>query len=488
MQVLNKAIFFIKRNWIIIFLLTLLTLITLLTGYEGSTDVGDYSDVAKYFSGDYAAKIRSSHSYFYGFLVSPLIALFGSFIVFKILSLIFLLLIVYSVYLITGKNKKTFWLMIFSPIIWYMVPWVNSIQLSALLFLWAYIFVKKYDKTEKFKFLILSGILVGLSWAFWDAILFFSVIFAISFLYNKKFYHFILFFIFLLVGLLPKLILDHLLFNFVFMGILRYLSGIVTAVFFQGIYGNMGSSYSFATFLAILAFLPIFSYKLFSRENWRTNKKPIIFLFLVFLVILKNPQLRYLLFLTPIIITELAPKLTERQFKKQLAVFSVITILVTIPYIIQINNSTNAEEFSSLLSNFNSIKISESQRVLIEQDLENITNEFQNKVFIVGNEDDDYQKLAHIYWGEKVKEFVSIQDYRLFLNNQTVLFEKEFMPIPNIRDRRQIWLAGGINKNKNDDTNYTGINFGIGMNEPINLEDFSVVKKYNILYLSERSG
>ena len=272
------------------------------------------------------------------------------------------------------------------------------------------------------------------------------------------------------------------------MGILRYLSGIVTAVFFQGIYGNMGSSYSFATFLAILAFLPIFSYKLFSRENWRTNKKPIIFFFLVFLVILKNPQLRYLLFLTPIIITELAPKLTERQFKKQLAVFSVITILVTIPYIIQINNSTNAEEFSSLLSNFNSIKISESQRVLIEQDLENITNEFQNKVFIVGNEDDDYQKLAHIYWGEKVKEFVSIQDYRLFLNNQTVLFEKEFMPIPNIRDRRQIWLAGGINKNKNDDTNYTGINFGIGMNEPINLEDFSVVKKYNILYLSERSG
>ena len=180
MQVLNKAIFFIKRNWIIIFLLTLLTLITLLTGYEGSTDVGDYSDVAKYFSGDYAAKIRSSHSYFYGFLVSPLIALFGSFIVFKILSLIFLLLIVYSVYLITGKNKKTFWLMIFSPIIWYMVPWVNSIQLSALLFLWAYIFVKKYDKTEKFKFLILSGILVGLSWAFWDAILFFSVIFAIA--------------------------------------------------------------------------------------------------------------------------------------------------------------------------------------------------------------------------------------------------------------------------------------------------------------------
>ncbi len=79
--------------------------LTLLTSYYGSTDIGDYSDTAKYFSGDYSAKIRSSHSYLWGYLHAPFVGLFSSFIAFKITSLIFLILTALSV---LWKKQESF--------------------------------------------------------------------------------------------------------------------------------------------------------------------------------------------------------------------------------------------------------------------------------------------------------------------------------------------------------------------------------------------
>jgi hypothetical protein len=185
---------------------------------------------------------------------------------------------------------------------------------------------------------------------------------------------------------------------------------------------------------------------------------------------------------------ELAPMLNHQQVKKQL-IFSVIVILfVSVPYIIQIKYSTNAEEFSSLLSNINHISISKSQTSLINQDLINLTSEFKGEVFVVGNAPDDFQVLAHNYWGKDVKEFASIQDYQLVLENKSILFQKTFMPIPKIAERRQIWISGGISKNTNDKTNYSLITYGIGINKPLNLTGFELIKKYNLLYLSKKES
>ncbi|PIN95910.1 hypothetical protein COU56_00560 [Candidatus Pacearchaeota archaeon CG10_big_fil_rev_8_21_14_0_10_31_9] len=111
----------LTRNEIIIFVVvfSLLVLLTIFTRFYGTTDIKDYSDVSKFLAGDYSAKIRSSHSYLFGFVHSPLVNLFGNFIVFKITSLVFLLLLIFSVYYISGKNKKSLWLMLLSPIVWY---------------------------------------------------------------------------------------------------------------------------------------------------------------------------------------------------------------------------------------------------------------------------------------------------------------------------------------------------------------------------------
>src|SRR3989338_304677 len=103
-----------KTNWLQskklgICIFVLIILLTILTQYYGSTDIGDYSDTAKFFAGDYSAKIRSSHSYLLGFVHAPFVALTGSFIFFKITSLLFLGLIILSVYYLSGRQMKYLW-------------------------------------------------------------------------------------------------------------------------------------------------------------------------------------------------------------------------------------------------------------------------------------------------------------------------------------------------------------------------------------------
>ena len=154
---------------------------TFYTPYYGETDTGSFTSVAKYFGGSYNAKIRSSHSYLWGFVNFPLVELFQSFIGFKIFNLIVLMLIILSVYYISNKKKTSLMILIFTPIIWYMAPYINSIQIASLFFLWSYYFIQKYEEKEKLINLFSSGMLFGLAGAFWHAIFFFGVFLVILF-------------------------------------------------------------------------------------------------------------------------------------------------------------------------------------------------------------------------------------------------------------------------------------------------------------------
>lgn len=478
---------FTRNEKIIIISISILIIaMTFLTRYYGSVDIGDYSDTAKYFAGMLNANLRVSHSILYGFILSPFIKVFGNFMIFKIASLFFLFLLVLSVYLATNRSKNALFLMLLSPIVWYMAPWINPIQISSLLFFWAYCFIKKYEETNKNKFLFFSGVFAGLSWAFWDAMLFFTAFLAISFLFNKKFYNFILFSFFVLIGLAPKLIIDQFFLGFAFVGIMRYFFGVVSASFFGGIYGTMSASSIIPRIITLLLFLPLFSYKILSREEWNWNRKAVIFIVLSVLLLIKQTQVRYLLLIYPIILLEIHRKMSSSDLKKQIIFSLCVILIVLVPYAIQMRYSTNNQEASSFIFNAGDLKISENQDDLILEDLKSISADFPNSVFVVGNKPDDYAILAHIYWGSKISEFASIQDYSLYFQNKTSLFEKKFMPSPKIQERRQIWIAGGISKNENDNTDYNSIRLGIGLGEPINLPDFKLIRKYNFLYLSEK--
>ncbi len=468
----------------------LLIVVTLATSYYGSTDIGDYSDVSKFFAGEYSAKIRSSHSYLLGFVHAPFVALLGNFIAFKISSLIFLAFLVFSVYSITKRDPHALWLMLLSPIVWYMAPWINPIQIASIFLLWAWHYMRKYHEENKFSSLIISGILIGLGWAFWDTILYFGIILGICFLYDKKIWHGGVYLVCIIIGLSPRLILDQVLFNFAFFTTVKtFLSGFVNL--FGGIYDKAygHSPHTLTMLLPFLLAFPICFWTMFSASRFKEQRRTVIFLSLSLLLLLTNPQIRYALALAPIIVVITSPYLKGREFKITLGISAVLTLLVTIPYLLQIGGTMNHQLYGTEITGIltQGIDLSERQMVSdLQEDLVNISQEFPNETFLVGNGPDDYSVLAHFYEGKNVKEFVSLQDYNLIIQNQTILYQKRFEPLPNIPERRQFWIEGGLEKSKNDPTNYTSIKYGIGLGEPLKSEGFNIVKRYHLLYLSKK--
>lgn len=470
-----------------------LIIITISTSFYGIGDNSDYSDVAKFFAGDLHAKVRSSHSYFWGFLTSPLIKITQSFFIFKLINLFILLMIILSVYIISNKDKKALWIMLLCPVVWYSGPSMSPLQIASLFFIWAYYFMDLYDKKGNLKFLIYSGLLCGLGWVFWDSILFFTVILGLIFLFNKKFSHFIIFLLFLFIGLSPRLVLDQYLFGFPFFSIFKSFLGALSMNLAGGIYsGARGLDRNLFTITLVILATPIYFW-IFFKKLFFKEKKSFIFLLLSFSLIILNPQIRYVIALAPIMTILLSKEINDNQFKKQI-IFSILVILIFIsPYLVQINNSVTPDPYGADISSFfkEGFKLNFSDQKpsdLIISDLNQLTQGFPNQTFVIGNEADTYVILSSFYWKDNVKEFVSIQDYNLYFENKSVIFQKTWMPQPKINERRKIWISGGLNKNDQDSTNYTDIKFGIGYKEPVKLDNFKTIKKYNLLYLSVKEN
>ena len=66
-------------------------------------------------------------------------------------------------------------------------------------------------------------------------------------------------------------------------------------------------------------------------------------------MIISNAQLRYTIFFVPILLYHLIPLMTKKQFKIQLIISIMISLIIIFPYITQIKYSTNGEEITTLL-------------------------------------------------------------------------------------------------------------------------------------------
>jgi hypothetical protein len=404
----------------------------------------------------------------------------------KVFSFIFIVLLMLSVYYISNKNKNVIWMFLTAPIIWYMAPWISPIQISTLLFLWGYYFINKYDKGEKLSNLFISGVFLGLSLGFWDGVIYFIAFLLIVFLFNKKLYDSFYFLVFFFIGLLPKLIIDQFVFGFAFAGIIRFLFGALSFILYGGVYGATYKTFIFTAFLTAL-FIPFYSVLIFSKKNFLKYKKQVIFIGLSIMMILFNAQIRYTFFIFPMIILFLNKILNKKQIKIYLIFSLILSLIVIQPYLIQICGETNSEEFMTLVINFPNITFNSTfSEDIIKKDLDKISKDYPNEMFLVGNAPDDYQSLAMIYSGDEIREFVSIQDYNLFLENESNLFEKEFRPISNINNRREFWISGGIGKPIDDSTDYESIEYAISLEGNLVLGDFKLIEEYSILRLFKK--
>lgn len=476
---------------IIIAILLLLSFVILATKFAGETDFYEYTSIAKFFAGEYSADLRSAHSLTYGLMHGPLIYLFKTFFVMKLTSLVFLILIILSVYYISGRNYRALLLFSVSPIVWYIGPWINPIQMASLLFLWGFFFVNKYKRDGKNKNLACAGLLIGLSISIWNTILFITPIFLLAFFYKEKVYSAIFFIAGIACGLIPLMVFDYKIYGLPFYSILRHFMANAVTAMYGGIYSSQSAPGGvILTYLALIVMLPLYFYKIFRRKSWRKNKAGIIFISLSLLFFLMNPQIRFLLLLCPIITIYLSEAISEKETRKQIVMYAVISVLVINPYLIQVGYSTNSKTFDEMINNWGKWEISgnRSYEDLVRDDLERLTKEYPNEVFLVGNNADSYMFLADIHWTKNVKEFVSIQDYEMYMKNEKDIFSRTIESKPVIQDRRQIWIAGGLSRNRYDKTDYEKIEFAIGVDEPIKEKDFEFVKRYGNLYLSRRAN
>ncbi len=476
---------------IIILLAFLLFTILVSTNYKGGNDSTEYASVAKFFAGEYKADIRSSHSLIFGFIHSPLLRLFDSLAVMKITSYVFLILIALSLYYITSRDRRVLLLFLLSPIVWYMGPWINPIQLSALLFLWGFYFFTRFEEKERKIYLVYSGALIGLSAIIWNTMLFIAAIFFICFFYKHSVKNSIIFVAGFLIGMMPLFLFDFYYYHFPFYSFTKFLFGVAASSLYGGVYNNGEIvQNSLVYYVSFLLMLPVFAYLWFSRRAMKESGREIAFITLSLLFFLTNPQIRYIISIWPIIILILNRNLNRKQFAIQASVFAIISLIVIVPYAIQIKYSTNSSEFSSLLSNAANLKISSfDSNEFLEADLLSLEKEYPNQSFIVGNRVDDYALFALAYSGENVQEFVSVQDYELYLSNRTELFQKKLNFVPyRIQDRRQIWIAGGMDRSLGDETDYSALKYAISEGEPIKLANFTFVKNYGSVYLSKKSA
>ena len=484
MKINNKSLIILSC-----ILIVLIATITVPKGLLDATDVKDYTDTARFFAGEYNANQRESHSVLYGLLLSPYIKLTHNYFLIKFSSAFFLILLILSIYYISGKRRETLLLTISLPLIWFMPPWISPLPLVALLFLWAWFFIKKFDEKGRVKDLLYSGLLIGAAGAFWDTAFYFSFIFLISFLYNKKLYHSILFLIAVFIGLLPNFIVDYLIFEFPFYSKLKHFSAVLAFALYNGSYGQ-GFPSDFFNKILVLFFVPWYSFVFFKKKNFIKEKKTIIFLILSILFILTNSQIRLLLVVAPIIIILLGEKLNEKQIKIQMIVFIVLSLLVVSPYLVQTKYETNLRYFAINaidIENWHFQKGFTFEK--IQNDLAIIEKEIPNQEFIVFGERDDYRELAHYYWGDGIKKFISIEDYELFLKGEDTIASKEISSNAPSDFRRELFFEIGLRKNKNDDTDYENLGYGLILNDRNESEipdEFVLDKEYSVLKLFKK--
>lgn len=464
-----------REKKVVIGLFVILIFVTFLTNYYGSTDIGDYEDAAKYLAGSYKADIRNSHSYLYGFINAPFVYLFGSFVSFKILSLISLFCIIYSVYWISGKDKKALWLIVLSPAVWYIAPWSNPIQLASLCLLWGWYFIREFRFEDNWRNILYSGIFIGLGWALWNTILYFGIILVAIYLWDKKITDLILFLVGVFIGLIPLFLLDLYLFSFPFYSLIKTTTSNLVATFMGGIHGeSVEGGRSYLRYLLVLSSLPlVFWTKL--KEIKRS--KDLLFIILTLLIILSNPQIRYVIAIIPIIVLFVYKKMDRRLFRNTLVFSIIISLIFITPYILQIgyhdSESIEGFEITSFISGEVSLSSDSPKKELIDS-LVKIEEKYPGERFVVGPYQDSYADLARHYKGEKIIEFISIQDYDAWRSKDYTIFEKRIYSTSNFNDRRIVWIGGGMEISNKNKERFDEINYLISLEE-MNHPDFQIL-------------
>ena len=400
----------IRNKGILIFLIFLIIIIlfAIFSTKLLFHDSFQYITVAKEYAGISNSNVYTGHSTLYPFILAQFLKVFPSFIIIKIVNVIWLILITLLIYIFT-KSKKTLLLWVFSPLLWYTSIQTSPILPASFFLIFSYFMLKKWSKFNQKKYFIFSSLLMGIAISIWSGALFFSLFLIFAFFYDKMLWNILVYFLFLLPGLFLGFILDYIYFGFPFYSYIRIFGAASTILIGLNYGGDISLRLEALLSLIIISPLLFFIYKI----NFKNYKRETIFIVLsvVFLFVYQF-LLKYLLFISPLIIIMLATILDKKRVFLHCLISLVLIILLTYSY------------------------FGENRDTYMMNDLKSIKEDFGFTEIISGRMNNGgigASDLNTLYWGNDLWIY-SGDDYYNYLNNKTITSEYSLVIKPKIKD------------------------------------------------------
>jgi hypothetical protein len=380
--------------WLIFFGLILI----LFAGFSTKVHFHDsleYINIAKYFAGVNNINIFSCHSLIYPLIISLFLRIWPSLFMLKIINVLWIFLIG-LVLLLWLKNKKAFLIFVFSPLTWYMSIQTTPILPATFFFLLGFIFFKKKDIRHS---LFYSGLLLGLAFAFYTPVIMLIFLFILIYFWERGFSDFIKYVIALTFGFSVRLLADQLIFGSPFYTLIRFFG--VNLLIILGVHPSYGA-FNFLSQLSILIIIVAISPFLFRlhRLRFKKNKKILIFLIIPSLIfILRVPNIKYFMLISPLVILLLSKVLDEKEIKWHCILSIFLIIFLTGNY------------------------FTATDEILIKEDLEKISLEY-NEDYIIGGPSKSAE-YAVFLWKDR-PYLIWFEDFDASLKNKTLLREYEF--------------------------------------------------------------
>jgi len=375
-----------KKGWLLLFAIALI-LFSIFSTQISFHDSHEFISIAKYFAGIENIDLFIGHSILYPFIMSFFIKIWPSFTAIKLVNSLWVFLMG-SVLLIHFKNKKAFLLFIFSSLTWFISIQTTPVLPASFFFLLSYLFYLKKDLKN---YQLISGLFLGISIAFYTPMLIIYAIFGLVHFWKKSFSEFFLWSIAVLIGILPRFLLDFHLFNNPFYTFIRYAgANLVVTLGLHSITRNIQPFVTPKVFLILIAISPLL-YKIY-RIDRKRYMPHLVFLILTSLVwFIRGAKIKYFLIISPIVLLFLGKTLRKKDVKIHIVLSIIITIFLT--------------------SGF----FGAGENVQISQDLDQILADFQ-PTHILGAPFQSVKLSAHSW--TNAPYFIWDQDYQASLNNK----------------------------------------------------------------------
>lgn len=425
------------------------------------TDAPQNINTAKEFAGLATSKVRNFLSYVYPFFIGQFLKAAPSLATVKLINIIWLVFDALLLYYMT-KKKESFFIFALSPLTWYMAPWVNPILPVSFFMLLSYHFLKHYMSTKNKLSFIASGLSLGIVSALWWPSNYLAVFFIFAFFYNRKILETALYLIPFAATASIRFLIDFYYFNFPFFTSVR---GFGSNILFFLDKAEIIPGPEPSRFLLIISLLLIISPLIFKlyKLNFRKYRHEVIFLALSTILFFMNLDLRYFITISPMFILLLTPNLTKTEIKLHYIISIFLIIIFTASYFGATDDS------------------------LIAKDLKQIEKDSDSEIFIVGTEgvsEEQAMDLSTLYWGSKIKKFVTYTDYKLSLDDENVYREYSLETSNKINELRKMKIS--ITYLRSDDNDYSDIKDLIIIGDALPPEGFELVKAYNILRLYQK--